>query len=251
MARLFVQVGPTEYQRFLESVGAGDPASRELARVLAGTNPSVGAQLGGAGYLDFLLQGAQHSFQEKRDVVELMGDNYVAYYFGAAAPMFSYSGILINSKEDDQAHNMYRIYRDMIRGTQLARRRKVVALRYDNMVVRGTTDGFSWQLGGDNEMACPFSFQLLVKSILLLPNPDWGIVPAQEAFAVSTQGKTSLPPTLTNGTVSTRDQVIRVTATPVSRAAGGVRAKTEAASTTPAMVTSDETQPIVKPPARN
>lgn len=172
MARMFIQVGPAEYPRFLASIRAvGDPDSVRLAEALVGTGDAEGADKGGLGYIDFLLQSAQHGFQEKRDLVELMGDNYVVYYLGSNAPVFSYGGILVNSREDDQAHAMYRIYRDMIRGTQLARRRKLLTLRYDNMLVRGTVDSFGWQLGAENEMVCPFSFQLTVKTITMLPNP--------------------------------------------------------------------------------
>lgn len=186
LARLFIQVSAGEWQSFVDSVAADDANTAPLARVLAGTNVAVSdPNTGGAGYIDFLLQSAQHSLREKAEVVETLADNYVAYFFGQAAPTFSYSGTLVNTKQDDQAINMYRIYRDIIRGTQLARRKKVVRLKYNGTIVCGTTLGLDWQLSADNETAVPFSFQILVKSITLLPNAGYGIVVLSDPFADS------------------------------------------------------------------
>lgn len=185
MARLFVQVGPKEYEKFYQSVAASSPESEPLAKVLAGTNVAVGSENGGAGYVDFLLQSAQHNVQEKMEVVELLSDNHVAYFYGQAAPTFSYSGSLINTIQDDQAMNMLRIYRDMIRGSQLARRRKVVRLRYDGMIVTGAAMNLQWALSAENESVVPFSFSILVKQITILPNDEYGLVKLSEPFASS------------------------------------------------------------------
>jgi hypothetical protein len=237
LARLFVQVGRQEYDKFLNSVAAsGDSSAVALAKVLAGTNLGVGDGQGGAGYIDFILQSAQHNLAERKEVVPLLSNNYVVYYFGAEPPTFMYNGALINSKEDDQAHNMYRVYRDMIRGTQLARRRKLVALRYDNMIVRGTTDSMGWSISADNEMVCPFQFSLLVKTITLLPNPDAAIYPLSEPFA----GSDVLPKMESADAVQTRSKMFRVTLVPpesntAATSAEGTRAKVETtAATTPA-----------------
>jgi hypothetical protein len=190
MARMFIQVGSKEeYEKFIASVKEQDPNIESLARVLAGTNLAVGNRNDGTGtgYIDFLLQNVQHQFQEKMQIVETLADSYVAYFFGQGAPIFQYSGILINSKQDDQAHNMLRIYQSMIRGYQLARRKKILRLRYNNLIVNGAAFNFGFNLAAENEMACPFNFSLLVKSIIPLRNEYSGIVVADNLFATESE----------------------------------------------------------------
>lgn len=185
MARMFILLDANERERFLASVdmhskGQQDQGeSRILAAVLAGRDKDEGK-----GYIDFLLQQADHQFQEKSQIVETLADNYVVYYFGQAAVPFSYSGTVLNTFEDDQAINMLRIYRDMIRGTQLARRRKLVRLRYNGMIVAGSVMNLSLGLSADPETSMSFSFQLLPKSVQLLPNPDFGVVSIHEPVGV-------------------------------------------------------------------
>ena len=187
MARMFILLDANERQRFLASVdnshrghGMSDNGeSRTLAAVLAGRSRNDGK-----GYIDFLLQQADHQFQEKSQIIETLADNYVVYYFGQAAVPFSYSGTVFNTFEDDQAINMLRIYRDMIRGTQLARRRKLLRLRYNGMIVSGSVMNLSLGLAADPEMSMTFSFQLLPKSVQLLPNPDFGVVSLHERVGV-------------------------------------------------------------------
>ena len=208
MARMFIQVGAAEYDKFIASVTQLDSNAQNLAKVLAGTNVAVGGKNNatGTGYIDFLLQNVQHQFQEKMQVVETLSDSYVVYFFGQGAPTFQYSGMLINSKQDDQANNMLRIYEYMIRGYQLARRKKLLRLRYNDLIVAGAAINFTFGLAAENEMACPFSFSLLVKSITPLQDPDAGIVTPDTLFATQSVLATAGFP---NGTLP--GQVISVT----------------------------------------
>lgn len=200
MARMFIVLDADERERFLRSVSlSGGDESRILASVLAGTNTSK--TIGGLGYIDFLLQQADHQFQEKSQVVETLADNYVIYYFGAAAVPFSYSGTVLNTFEDDQAINMIRMYRDMIRGTQLARRRKLLRLRYNNMIVAGSVMGMQLGLSADPETSMSFSFQLMPKTVTLLPNPDFGVVTLKEPVGLDEKffGPADLPTAISGG----------------------------------------------------
>lgn len=171
MARLFVPIGATEYARFVQSVESIAPDTAPLARVLAGNGKT-----GGTGYVDFLLQDAAHGLQEKVDVVELLSDNFVSYFFGQAAATWQYSGTLINTVQDDQAVNFFRVYRDVIRGTMLAARNKLVRLKYDSLYVYGALTSVNWALKAGNESACPFSFTLLVNRVVLVTNPNYSLV---------------------------------------------------------------------------
>ena len=132
MARLFIQVPEEEREQFVSSC---PPETQPLARVLCG-----GA---GTGFVDFLLTQVSEGFQEKIQVVESLSDNFIVYSFGQRAPQFNYAGVLLNTYQDDQRVWMMRLYQDVLRATQLARRRKLVRLRYDSVIVSGVLTNHS------------------------------------------------------------------------------------------------------------
>jgi hypothetical protein len=117
------------------------------------------------GYIDFLLQRAQESFQEKFQAVELQGDNYTSYFFGQKPPIFQYSGILLNTLQNDWRKAMTLAYLHLLRGTKLAQRKIVMAIAYDEMVVVGSMINLSQVFTSDRQIASDFSFSILVKKI--------------------------------------------------------------------------------------
>ena len=155
MARLYVEVPPKERTAFVNSC---PPETRELAKVLCGA--AKGAA-GGTGFIDFLLTDIQEPFQEKVQVVESLSDNFVVYTFGQSAPRFSYSGVLLNTWQDDQRVWMLRLYRDILRSTQLARRRKLARLRYDSVIVSGVFIMHSQGLTAQMQTMASFQFQFI------------------------------------------------------------------------------------------
>lgn len=169
MARMFMRVDQSEFVNlFLPSI-----ADRHLVNAvtqLAG-DPSRQARGPGAnetGYMDFLLQQVQHSFREKVQVVETLSDNYVVYYFGQSAPLWTYQGSFINTQQDDQASNFVRLYLSVLRGTQLARRNKSISIRYDSFTVAGTIETLDWSIAAQNELLCPFTLSLRVKRLYIM-----------------------------------------------------------------------------------
>lgn len=154
MARLFIQMPQQERQMFVNSC---PPETRALAKVLCGVGEGAS---GGTGFVDFILQNASETFREKYQVVESLSDNFIVYVFGQQAVPFEYSGMLINSYQDDQRVWMTRLYQDILRGTQLARRRKLVRLRYDSVIVSGIFLGLHETVQGDLENGVPFSFTM-------------------------------------------------------------------------------------------
>lgn len=165
MARMYVRVpgGPAVYDRLINSFA--EKETQEIARKLMGDG---NGGYGGLGYIDFLLQQAGHSVGEKFQVVETLSDNYVSFFFGQKAPFFNYSGTLINTYQDDWAMRMFRLYRDIARGSQLARRGLLFYLRYDSMIVSGVLTAFNFSLQAEIEMAVPFTLQMLVKKVHIL-----------------------------------------------------------------------------------
>lgn len=162
MARMFIRIPPGDYDNFLAELD--DPDTRTIATYLTGDD----AGKGGVGYLDFILQNVTHQFNEKVQVCETLSDNYVAFFFGSQAPMFTYQGTLYNTYEDDWAMRMLRIFRDLGRGTQLARRGLVLYLKYDSLIVQGAMVDFRYALQSGREMAVNFDFSFLVKSVNII-----------------------------------------------------------------------------------
>ena len=157
-ARMYIAVSSPK--TFIQEV---DPALQSIARVLVGSSDKEDS--GGRGYIDFLLQQANHQLNEKFQVVETLSDNYVAFFFGQSAPIFQYSGSLMNTFQDDWAINMMRLFQGLGRGSQLARRGVLFYLKYDSMIISGSLLNLNMSLTGDIEIVVPFSFNLLVRKI--------------------------------------------------------------------------------------
>ncbi len=83
MARMFMQVSPKLYEKFVASLE--DEDTKKVAAVIAGDDVNKG----GHGYIDFLVQRAIHSLDEKVQISETLADSYVAFFFGHAPPDFS------------------------------------------------------------------------------------------------------------------------------------------------------------------
>lgn len=166
MARMFIPFGDDQTgdkrKAFINSFD-DKTRSRELAAALATTGRTDTGNAFGMGYIDFLLQKAQESFQEKYQVVEVLGDNYVSYFFGQAPPVFTYSGTLLNSVQDDWRTAFHIMYNDIIRGTQMARKKLVVTLAYDDVFVTGVLVNMTQLLTAEFELGASFSFNILVK----------------------------------------------------------------------------------------
>lgn len=161
MARLFVPFGSkTTRDNYLRTFTG---RAKNLARTLAVYNQNSNEYRYGTGYIDFLLERADERQHEKHQVVEVLSDNYVSYFFGQKAPIFNYSGTLINSRQDDWRTSFAIIYNDILRGTQLARRRVTVTLAYDDVMVTGAMLATQQTLRAEMELGVGFHFQILVK----------------------------------------------------------------------------------------
>jgi hypothetical protein len=141
-----------------------DERTRALAKVLLSAGQNVET-----GFIDFFLTQVNETFTESLQVDKVLGDNYVAFYFGSEPPVFQYSGMLLNSQQDDQRSGFALAYQHLIRGTQLARKGALLRLRYDSVIVSGSVNSMSQVMNAESEMLVPFNFTLLVKEYLLLP----------------------------------------------------------------------------------
>lgn len=201
LARLFVRVDAGEMDLFLSSFAdehvrtqlasriAGDPVNRAADRVTAGGDLSqsetrTNRTASTTGYLDFFIQQANMPLMEKFDVKETLADNFSAEFFGQQPPMWSFTGWLMNTVQDDQATNFLRLYLQVLRGTMLARRQKVVSLRFDSYIVTGDMTMTNLSLSSQAQTYVPFAFTLLVKRIGIITYTEgWVPTRAGTAFA--------------------------------------------------------------------
>ena len=173
LARMFISLSTASksaVKAYLKSIPQ-DAQTQALAQVLVGQNGNNDTTKA-TGFIDFFLQQVQANFQEKVQVDEVLGDNYVAWFFGQAPPTFQFSGTLLNSQQDDQTTGFAIAYQHLLRGTQLARRGSLLRIRYDNVIVSGAVVQMGSVLNAENELACPFNFAMLVKEYILILQPN-------------------------------------------------------------------------------
>ena len=183
LVRLFVRVDASEMDLFRASITdvhtrrnlanriAGDPRQSSGART-----PSSGSQdatvrrnanVHSNGYLAFFIQNAVMPFNEKVQISETLSDNFVLFAFGQSPPIWNFSGFLLNSVQDDQASNMFRLYTQVLRATQMARRQKSMSLSMDSFVLNGVMLNLQLSLSAQNELYMPFSFQMVMKRVFI------------------------------------------------------------------------------------
>jgi len=158
LARLFVRVDQEEWPLFESSFADSHTRTQLIPR-------AAGDPRGSRGYIDFLIQEMALDFNEKYDAAETLGDNYVLYTFGQAAPTASFQGVLINTVQDDQATNFLRLYLQLFRATELARRQKAAHVKIDSYIFTGVMVNLRMNYRAVMEVAVPFSFQFIIKKI--------------------------------------------------------------------------------------
>lgn len=134
----------------------------ESLKVMAGNSGSIG-------YDSFLISNISASMDEKLQIVEVFGDNEVAYYFGRAPMVFNISGTLMDSVDTGWFTKWVTTYAAAMRGTELARNFELLKIVLPNMTLIGSMVNFRWDQSSNNDVLVPFSFQFYVKQ--LIPTP--------------------------------------------------------------------------------
>ena len=163
MARILIPFSNEKLrERYIASFK--DASMRQIIeKVAVSKKSSAYANAGGLGYIDFLLQNINESFSEKVDIIDVLSDNFVSYFFGQAPPIFTYQGTFLNTCQDDWRAAFTLLYANALRGTKLARHRRLATLTYDNVAVTGTFITSNQTLTAEMETAASFSFSMLVK----------------------------------------------------------------------------------------
>lgn len=116
------------------------------------------------GYVDFFLTSIQMSLQEKMQVHDTVGDNYVSYFFGQSPPLWGLQGILLNTRQDDWSAAFHILYDAVMRGTRMADLKKVVHLRFNRSLLTGVFTQLNQTLEASTQTHTMFGASILVKS---------------------------------------------------------------------------------------
>lgn len=125
------------------------------------------AQYGG--YANFLLTDVRCTLEEKLQVIETFGDAEVSYYFGRQPIMMDFSGVLVDSSDNNWFIEWLEMYTNVMRGTQLARNYELIKIVLPNMTVIGTMASMSWGQNSSRDVDIPFQFRFLTKQIIPQP----------------------------------------------------------------------------------
>lgn len=120
-------------------------------------------------FVNFFVTGFNTTFTEKTQIMQTFGDNEVVYYFGKQPVIMTIQGLLFDSYENDWFVSFITLYRNLLRGTQLAKNFGLIELTLPNMVVRGTISELGVGQSSDRDTDIPFSMQFIVKDLIPLP----------------------------------------------------------------------------------
>lgn len=112
-------------------------------------------------YTKFILGGSSESRQERHQVIQTFSDFYV-FFFGEQPPIFSFTGMLINTKNVNWVNDFYFYYENHLRGTKCVEQNARLILSYGGRQIEGYMLGCASQTEAATESGVPFSFQLLV-----------------------------------------------------------------------------------------
>lgn len=121
------------------------------------------------GWGDFLLTDVQCSMNEKVQIMEVFGDNFVSYFFGKSPTTFTIGGILIDDVDNEWFPNFLEVYDKFLRGTQLARKSVLLELSLPNVVVIGAITSFSYNQNANRDTDIPFTMQVVAKAVTPKP----------------------------------------------------------------------------------
>ena len=119
----------------------------------------------GKAYVGFILTGVQESHNEKLEVINLPGDTFASYFYGAAPRQFNFSGILLNTDQDQWRDSFEELYEKYLRGSVSSRNFSIVQISYNGRIVSGWLTNLSQQLNSENDYYATFNFSIMVSRI--------------------------------------------------------------------------------------
>ncbi len=166
----------------------GDDSQKHVRRPLNGLRPntnyyatiiSPNAMINSS-YLDankltmfnnnFLIQNVTLNREEKMQVIETFGENYV-YFFGHRSPTANFRGLLLNSQTFEWFSEFDQNYVNSFRGTRTSARNKEVSITIDGVIYSGHIHNVSYDLNAEMPNSVNVSFNMHIHKIHHITNP--------------------------------------------------------------------------------
>lgn len=119
-------------------------------------------------YTDFFLNSVDESDTEKVHLVETFGGVTWAHMFDRKPRVWVFSGMLINSSNENWASSFEYLYEHYMRGTKCAEAGAQVQLTYEGKSIYGLMLGTSRQYASLSPNSIPFTFSLLINHVELM-----------------------------------------------------------------------------------
>lgn len=121
------------------------------------------------GWSEFFLTDVQCQMNEKVQVMEVFGDNHVAYYFGKSPTTFSLSGLIFDNLDSDWFTGFIETYENFLRGSKLAKNYALLEIMLPNIRIIGSVTGFNYNQNAARDTDIQFSMQILAKAVDMIP----------------------------------------------------------------------------------
>jgi hypothetical protein len=119
-------------------------------------------------HTNFFLTSAQESDLEKIHIVESFGGAVWAHMFGRKPRIWQFSGLLINSKNENWVGEWEYLYNRFLRGTKCAELGSQLKLAYEGKVIYGYMMGTSRSFNSVSPHAVPFNFSILISHVEMI-----------------------------------------------------------------------------------
>jgi hypothetical protein len=117
-------------------------------------------------YVGFLLSEVTERNSEKTQISPLNGDGYAAYFSGREPTTYSFSGIFLNTRQDQWRSTFTHLYENLFRGSKIAGLSRMVQVCYDDKVVTGSMLNLNQVISAaPDETYTRFTFDILVAAV--------------------------------------------------------------------------------------
>lgn len=119
---------------------------------------------GTAPFTSFLITQMSYQFTEKIQLSQVFGDHTVAFAFGASPIILNITGVVTDDLDNDWFTKFIFLYKDYMRGSQLARNFELGRLSTHNATYDGAIMSLSMSHDSTNDTLVSFNMQFLVRA---------------------------------------------------------------------------------------
>lgn len=130
------------------------------------TLPGVAPWFSVNSYVGFFLQEVTERNAEKSQIIPMNGDGYAAFFSGREPRVYSFSGVVLNTQQDQWRSTLTNLYEEVFRGSKVSGMNRVVQIAYDDKVVSGSMMNMTQVIASaPDETFAKFAFDILVVAV--------------------------------------------------------------------------------------